>query len=131
MQIACTFPAGQHFGFDGRLSRRTNLRLYTFSFFFIFPYCSYFSFDYFFIFSYFLLVVIISLFEVLIFNFNYFSSFFELFSRSLVLIALLNGCPGLMMLFVNSSGTAIPHLQALILFCPYLGVPCPSFCCFP
>ena len=47
VQLAATFPAGQHFGFDGRLSRRTILRLLTFSSF----YFSYFSFFIVFIFS--------------------------------------------------------------------------------
>ena len=36
VHLAAAIPAEQHFGFDGRLSRRTDLRLYTFSFFLFF-----------------------------------------------------------------------------------------------
>ena len=52
VHLAAAIPAEQHFGFGGRLSRRTDLRHYTFSYIY-FYYCSYFSFGYSFYFSYF------------------------------------------------------------------------------
>ena len=58
VHLAAAIPAEQHFGFVGRLSRRTDLRHYTFSYFyflllFLFFIC------YYFLFFLFLMVVII------------------------------------------------------------------------
>ena len=57
--LSAAIPAGQRFGFGGRLSRRTDLRLYTFSccyflLFFLYYY-SYFSYFYLLLFIYLLL----------------------------------------------------------------------------
>ena len=61
VHLVAAIPAGQHFGFGGRLSRRTDLRLYTFSCFY-FSYSSY-LFIIVFIFSYcYLLLLLVFLF---------------------------------------------------------------------
>ena len=113
-KLSAAIPAEQHFGFGGRLSRRTDLRLFTFSccYFLLFflCYCFYFSFI-FVVFSYY--------FVIILFNFSFVRVIFDYcllfdFSRSLWRqLALLVGCPGLMMYLVGDSGPTIPHLQAL------------------
>ena len=160
MYIVATFPAGQHFGFDDRLFRRTLFGFKHFPFllllFFAF-YCFYFSlfffiivifissfgliiFDFYlfvyfsffilFIFPYFLLFIFIIVFIVFLFFEDYFCYCWLLFIlfwplSNLVSIVLLDGCPGLLKLFVGSSGSAIPHLQALRLLVAYFGAPVP------
>ena len=98
VQLSAAITAEQHFGFGGRLSRRTDLRLSTFSF----CYYSYFSFVILFIFSLFLLSFIIVLFSFILLELLFFCLFiifnlFDFLRSPWCQIALLDGCPGLMM----------------------------------
>ena len=100
----------------GRLSRRTNLRLLTCPIF-IFIILSFLLFLFFIIFLYFLLVIVISL------SFSPFWGLFVFIFRCLlfltslkvilVSVALLDDCSRLVLVSLDGSSAAIPHLQAL------------------
>ena len=91
------------------------------------------------IFSYFLLFIVIILFIIFLFfeDFGcyflfilFFFLIFGLFRGLLVSAALLDDCPGLLTLFVVSSGSFIPHLQALVFVSPIPVFPFYYFPCF-
>ena len=111
--LMAVFLAGRTFGF----------KLFPVAIFLIFPWL-FFLFFLFFVVNFYYF----PLFEDLIVIFAYFiifSCFWPLSSPFLVSVALLDDCPGLLLLFVVSSGSAIPHLQALRLLVIYSVSPVP------
>ena len=125
VHLSTAIPAGQHFGFGGRLSRRTDLRLLTFS------YC------------YFSLFFLIYYFYFSIFICYYYYYFFVDCSVLFVLFIISTStevstgvCSSVERLaelddkFVVCSVPTPPHLQALRIFVLFV-VPCPCFFNFP
>ena len=112
--LSTAIPAGQHFGFSGRLSRRTDLRLSTISSFY-FYYCSCFIF------------FIVLLFSLL---FLLFFIIFGLFKAIYGVNSSVGWLTKLDVVIVDSCGSAIPHLQALRVSSACIGNPCPGFYTF-
>ena len=120
VHLAAAIPAEQHFGFGGRLSRRTDLRLLTFSFcyFFIFPFL---------LFLFFLFFVYCLLF-VHYFSFILFLLFVILASPEVIIVV--SSSVGWLakfddVLWFDNSGPTIPHLQALRICSTFMKSPFP------
>ena len=125
-KLVAAIPAEQHFGFDGRLSRRTDLRLSTFS------YCYFFLF--FFLIIFIFLIFVYWFVSCLLFYFCFACLLFFLFLTSfeviLVPVALLGSWPGLMYDLLMAQ-VQPPPICKLYVFVALFEVPCPSFYFFP